>query len=197
MNRSRFVKSGKQGDLRLQSFKDYQQLINEVDQLCYEIRQSYGKYIACKKGCAGNCCQRHINVFPIEAISFGLALRKFPQGLISHIRRKARETTSFGPCPLLEDGACLMYESRAIICRTHGYPILSEYRGQRSVGFCHKNFKNLPAISDDRKIELAPLNKRLAAINHRFINEFDGCLPMVDRFTIAEALILDIPCFGA
>lgn len=192
-NRSGFVKNGKHRDLPLQSFKDYQKLITEVDQLCYEIRQSYGKYIACKKGCAGNCCQRHINVFPVEAIAFGLALRTFPQELADRIRHMACVATSFGPCPLLEDGACLMYESRAIICRTHGYPILNEYRGQRTVDFCHKNFKNVPSISEDRLIELAPLNKRLAAINQRFTKEFDGWRPMADRFTIGEALMLDIP----
>lgn len=177
----------------MQSFQDYQKLIHDVDQLCYQIRQDYGKNITCKKKCAGNCCQRHISVFPIEAISLGLALRKLSQNRVCHIRRKARKATSFGPCPLLEDGACLMYPSRTIICRTHGYPILSEYRGQRTVGYCHRNFKNFSAISDDRMIELTPLNERLAAINRRFIREYDGCQPLADRFTIGEALILDIP----
>jgi len=42
-------------------------------------------------------------------------------------------------------------------------------------------------------IELAPLNERLTALNHRFINENDGWLPLADRFTIGEALMLDIP----
>jgi len=177
----------------LQSFQDYQELITEVDQLCDDIRQRYGKFIVCKKGCAGNCCRRHIDVFPVEAMAFGLGLRTFPQELVFHIRRMAREATSLGPCPLLEDGACLMYESRAIICRTHGYPILNEYRGQRTVGYCHKNFKDVPAIFEDCLIDLAPLNKRLAAINQRFIKEFDGWRPMADRYAIGEALMLDVP----
>lgn len=181
--------------LRLQALRDYQKLITEVDQLCYEIRQRSGKYIACQKGCPGNCCQRHISVFPIEAISFTHALRRLPQGLANHIRRKARRATSFGPCPLLEDAACLMYKSRAIICRTHGYPILNEYRGQRSVGFCHKNFKDLAVIPDDRIIELAPLNKSLRVLNRRFMNEFPGRLPPADRFTVGEVLLMDVQFF--
>ncbi len=179
----------------MQALRDYQKLITEVDQLCYQIQQKYGKYITCKKGCPGNCCQRHITVFPIEAVAFARALQRLPRELVNHIRRKARKATSFGPCPLLEDGACLMYDSRAIICRTHGYPILSEYRGRQSVGFCHKNFKNLPSIPEDGVIELAPLNKTLAALNRRFVSESADRLPPADRFTVGEALLSSSPAF--
>jgi len=175
----------------LQALRDYQQLISDVDPLCDEIRQRYGQYIACKKGCPGNCCQRHITVFAIEAFILARALLQLSPAQASRIQHKARQATSFGPCPLLEDGACLMYDSRAIICRTHGYPILSEYNGHQSVGFCHRNFKNLPVISDDRIIELAPLNKKLIALNRRFLDEFAGHWLPADRLTIAQALLLD------
>jgi len=175
--------------------RDYQVLITEVDQLCYDISQRYGQYITCKKGCPGNCCQRHITVFPIEAFAFARALLQLSPEQASRIQHKARQTTSFGPCPLLEDGACLMYDARAIICRTHGYPILSEYRGHRSIGFCHRNFKNLPGISGELIIELAPLNKRLNALNRRFMDEFYGQLPPAERFSVGEALLLDVQFF--
>jgi len=174
----------------LQALGDYQLLISDVDQRCYDIRQRYGQYMTCKKGCPGNCCQRHITVFPIEAAAFARSLLDLSQDLINHIQRKAIKSNSTGPCPLLEAGACLMYDSRAIICRTHGYPILSEYRGQRSIGFCHRNFKHLPVISDDQVIELAPLNKSLTALNRRFIDEFSDRLPPAKRFTVGEALLL-------
>lgn len=176
----------------MQALRDYQKLINEVDQLCFEIRQRYGLYIICKKGCPGNCCQRHITVFPIEAFAFARALLQLSPEQASRIQRKARQASSFGPCPLLEDGACLMYDSRAIICRTHGYPILSEYNGHQSVGYCHRNFKDLSSISADRIIELAPLNKNLIALNRRFIGELVGRFLPADRLTVAEALLLDV-----
>ena len=179
----------------MRALRDYQQLISDVDQLCDEIRQRYGRYITCKKGCPGNCCQCHITVFPIEAAAFARSLLELSQELINHIQRKAIKSNSTGPCPLLEDGACLMYDSRAIICRTHGYPILSEYRGQRSIGFCHRNFKDLPVISDDRIIELAPLNKSLSELNRRFMKEFSSRLPPADRFTVGEALLMDVQFF--
>ncbi len=175
--------------------RDYQHLITEVDQRCFEIRQRYGQYMTCKKGCPGNCCQRHINVFPIEAAAFARSLLDLSPAQASRIQHKARQATSFGPCPLLEDGACLMYDSRAIICRTHGYPILSEYNGHQSVGFCHRNFKNLPVISDDLVIDLAPLNKKLIALNRRFMDEFSDRLPPAERLTVGEALLLDVQFF--
>jgi Fe-S-cluster containining protein len=175
----------------LQVLRDYHKLISDIDQCCFEIRQRYGQYIICKKGCPGNCCQRHITVFPIEAFAFARALLQLSPEQASRIQHKARQTTSFGPCPLLEDGACLMYDARAIICRTHGYPILSEYHGHRSVGFCHRNFKDLSSISADRIIELAPLNKNLIALNRRFLDEFAGRWLPADRLTVAQALLLD------
>ena len=86
-----------------------------------------------------------------------------------------------------------MYNSRAIICRTHGYPILSEYNGHQSVGFCHKNFKkDLPSFTADRIIELAPLNKNLIMLNRQFIDEFAGPLFPADRLTVGEALLLNL-----
>jgi Fe-S-cluster containining protein len=178
--------------MALNAFKKYQTLTAEVDRLCRAIRQSYGEHIACKKGCAGNCCQRHISVFPIEAVSFASALQKLPENMIHRLRHKARSSTTFGPCPLLEEGACLMYDSRAIICRTHGFPILNRYRGIRTIGFCQHNFKHLSAIPDDALIELAPLNNTLTSINRQFLEETTATWSYCDRLTIGEALLLDV-----
>ena len=178
--------------MALNAFKKYQTLTAQVDWLCRSIRQSYGEHIACKKGCAGNCCQRHITVFPIEAVLFAAALQKLPENMVDHIRQRARSSTTFGPCPLLEEGACLMYDSRAIICRTHGFPILSKYRGIRTIGFCQHNFKHLSPIPDDAFIELAPLNNTLTSINREFLEETTAGWPYYGRLTIGEALLLDV-----
>jgi Fe-S-cluster containining protein len=174
------------------ALREYRTLVAKIDRLCRRIRRKFGKHITCKKGCAGNCCQRHISVFPIEAISFAQGLQNLPSEMVRHIRHKARSANSFGPCPLLEEGACLMYDSRAIICRTHGFPILAEYRGHRSIGFCQHNFKNLQAIPENAVIELEPLNSSLAAVNHQFICEFAPSFFADNRLSIGEALLLDV-----
>jgi len=176
----------------LQALKEYQKLIVDVDLRCHLIIQRHQDRIACTKGCAGNCCRIHISVYPVEAVSLALALQNLAPNLRRCIRHKARHTNSFGPCPLLEDGACLMYDARAVICRTHGLPMLTEYRGHRSIGFCEKNFQNLTPIPEEDIIDLAHLNSSLAAVNRRFVSEFGHRLPPGKRFTIAQALVMDL-----
>jgi len=178
--------------ITLQALKDYQKLIAEVDSDCRRIVSRHKDQIACTKGCAGNCCRIHISVYPVEAVSLALALQELTPEMRRRIQHKARHTNSFGPCPLLEDGACRMYAARAIICRTHGLPMLTEYRGHRSVGFCEKNFRHVSPIPAEDIIDLAQLNNTLAAINRRFVSEAAHRLPPGDRFTLAQALLMDI-----
>ena len=163
-----------------------------MDRHCRGIVSRHKAQIACAKGCAGNCCRIHISVYPVEAVSLALSLQGQPPQMRRRIQHRARLTNSFGPCPLLEDGACCMYTARAVICRTHGLPVLTEYRGHRAVGFCGKNFQGRFAIPEEDIIKLAQLNSTLAAINRQFCREAAHRLPPGDRFTIAQALLMDL-----
>jgi len=174
------------------SIHKYQRLIARVDNAIRLIQEKYAHQIACRKGCAGNCCRIHLSIFPIEAISLARALKKLPREMAHYIRDKARNTTSFGPCPLLEDGACRMYASRLVICRTHGLPMQTTYRGHRSIGFCQKNFQNLDPIPDDAVIDLDDLNRELASVNKLFVEEFSDRMCLIPRFYIGEALLLEL-----
>ena len=174
------------------ALSNYHRLIDQVDSVCRRIQAGYAGQIACEKGCAGNCCRIHLSVFPIEAVSLAIALKKLPREMERHIRDKARQANSFGPCPLLEEGACLMYASRLIICRTHGLPMGIEYRGNRSVGFCRKNFRTLDPIPDDAVIDLGGLNRDLGAVNQLFVKEFSDRIILSPRISIGKALLLDL-----
>jgi Fe-S-cluster containining protein len=177
----------------LQTLKDYKLFIADVDRRCHQIVDRHRDQIACTSGCAGNCCRIHLSVYPVEAVSLSLALQKLAPEIQHRIQARARHTNSFGPCPLLEDGACLMYDARAVICRTHGLPTSTEYKGRRAVGFCVKNFKQLDPIPDEDIIDLAHLNRSLAGINIRFVHENPNLLPPSKRFTLAEALLMSEP----
>jgi hypothetical protein len=85
-----------------------------------------------------------------------------------------------------------MYASRLVICRTHGLPMRSEYRGRQSIGFCQKNFQNLKAIPDDAVIDLDDLNRELASVNKLFVEEFSDRMCLIPRFYIGEALLLEL-----
>jgi len=176
----------------LKALRNYHRLIDQVDTDCRRIQEGYAGQIACEKGCAGNCCRIHLSVFPIEAVSLAIALKKLSREMVRHIRQKAGQANSFGPCPLLEEGGCLMYTSRLMICRTHGLPMAIEYRGKRSIGFCQKNFRKLDPIPDDAVLDLGCLNNNLAAINQSFVNEFSGSIGLRPRLSIGEALLLDL-----
>ena len=177
----------------MQTLKDYKLFIADVDRRCRQIVERHRNQIACTRGCAGNCCRIHLSLYPVEAVSLSLALQKLAPELQQRIQARARHTSSFGPCPLLEDGACLMYDVRAVICRTHGLPTSTEYKGHRAVGFCVKNFKQLVAIPDEDIIDLTHLNKSLAEINIRFVDENRKLLPPAKRFILAEALLMSGP----
>jgi uncharacterized protein len=179
-------------DRPLKALRKYHKLGDQVENVCRRIQEGYAEQIACQKGCAGNCCRIHLSVFPAEAISLAIALKELSQERVNHIRQKARHTNSFGPCPLLEDGACLMYTSRFIICRTHGLPMRTEYRGHRFTGSCPKNFRKLDPIPDDAVIDLNRLNNDLAAINRWAVNEFSDRIDLSPRLTIGQALMLDL-----
>ncbi len=179
----------------MQALKEYKSFVADVDRRCRRIVRRHRDQVACTRGCAGNCCRVHLTVYPVEAMSLSLALQKLAPEMKLRIQARARYTNSFGPCPLLEEGGCLMYDARAVICRTHGLPVSVEYMGRRTVGFCVKNFKQLDPIPDEDSIDLARLNSHLAEINNRFVRENPGLLPTADRFTLAEALL--IPEFSA
>ena len=173
----------------LRALKEYKNLIKEVDRRCQRILSRHPDQIACTMGCSGNCCRIHLSLHPIEAVSLALSLGKLASAQRERIQRNARQANSFGPCPLLADGACLMYEARAVICRTHGLPMATEYRGQRSVGFCEKNFRHLSPIPEEDIIDLTRLNRTLVEINRRFLLAADLRVSPDHRFTIGEVLL--------
>jgi hypothetical protein len=50
-------------------------------------------------------------------------------------------SASHRPCPLLEDGACLLYDYRPAVCRLAGYP-LPDPVDDSALYACYKNFED-------------------------------------------------------
>lgn len=172
-----------------QLFKNYNQLVAKVDTLCSDIMVQCAGEIHCRKGC-DSCC-RHFSIFWVEAVNLARAARRLPQQKLLALRRKAQSLGEQDSCPLLEDGACLLYDARPIICRSHGLPILTRFQENHVIDFCPRNFTKTDSISGNLVINLDLLNNTLAATNALFVSRyFDGDPPPVDRITIAEALLL-------
>jgi Fe-S-cluster containining protein len=174
----------------LNPFAEYRAFVARVDARCRRVQRRHAEQIACRKGCPGNCCRIHLSLFPVEAFSLAAAAAALPEEPRDRIRRRALRTGSFGPCPLIEEGACRLYDARLVICRTHGLPLATRYRGRRSEGCCALNFRLRQPFPEDAVIDLDPINRELREVNRRFVAEVSGRMPLPERFTLAQALLI-------
>ncbi|MCW7753561.1 YkgJ family cysteine cluster protein [Desulfobotulus sp. H1] len=171
-------------------FINYRTLVQRVEEKLGEIRSGVGDSMACRKGCDG-CC-RHISIFMVEACWLVLALEALTGPERSRIRERARHADPEGCCPLLEEGCCVLYAARPLICRTHGYPILVEEGGDAFLDCCPLNFTDNLAEMLPFSLSLDSLNRMLSAVHTLFMKEspmVDRAVP--DRMSIAEALLMD------
>lgn len=168
---------------------NYRTLVERVDALCRQIETDFRSQIVCRRGC-DSCC-RHLSLFWVEGVALAQALENWPAPTAARIRERARLSSVDGPCPLLEDGACLLYVARPLICRTHGLPLLVSAGEARRLDYCPENFQDIDALPAAAVIDLERLNTTLAAINALFISAaFPDRFPDRERLTIAESLLL-------
>ncbi|MBI1765733.1 MAG: YkgJ family cysteine cluster protein [Acidobacteria bacterium] len=152
----------------------YEQLVQTVDALTTQLAQRYAAHLACRAGCSG-CCQHHLSVFPVEAACIAATLDELPPDLRTRIEQQAAEVNQREArgepvaCPLLVNERCAIYESRPLICRTQGLPLLFEAEdGAPEVDFCPLNFTTPEAVNELDEEHLVPLdelNTRLALAN--------------------------------
>lgn len=166
----------------MHGLENYQALVERVDALCTRTAEAFADQISCRAGC--DACCRHLSIFAVEAAALRQALTRLDLAAAELITEKAADTDADGPCPLLQEGLCLLYEARPIICRTHGLPLLMQRDGGTSVDFCPDNFRDLPSIPGSAVIDLERLNTMLATINSLYLQSFPG----PQRLTVAQAL---------
>lgn len=158
----------------------YRQLIESVDLLTARLSSRYAEHLVCRSGCSG-CCHHHLSVFAVEAATVGAAIEALPEPLRVQLNEQARKTLELEArgesaiCPMLVDDRCSVYESRPMICRTQGLPLLIEAEdGEAEVDFCPLNFTDENAIADldqDYLVPLDDLNLKLALVNLQHCRE--------------------------
>jgi Fe-S-cluster containining protein len=167
---------------------NYRDLLTRVDRLLDSIQRQYSGHIVCHKGCDCGC--RNLSVFPIEALSLVNAVQDLSEETGAKIRQRAAAAW-FWDCPLLEDRTCSMYTFRPLICRTHGFPLRTQYKGQPSIGYCRYNFKDMSSVPADAIIDLDNINHTLRAINASVVGELAHTLYLPERLSIAEAILIE------
>jgi Fe-S-cluster containining protein len=82
--------------------------------------------VTCGPGCAA-CCNVDLTVFPIEADRIAAAFARLPERTRAAAARRAARGVH---CAMLDPRRkrCIVYDSRPLICRTHGLAILVDGR---------------------------------------------------------------------
>jgi len=154
-------------------FRNYQKLLNKVDEFSSRIIQKYRKNISCGYGCS-DCCQQNLNLLPLEYSFLQEGFALLPEPIKKILRNRAAQGlldyTPYTPCLLLDHGACVLYERRPIICRTHGLPLFITEGDKERRDCCPKNFTSycLEFLPQTDFLHLERLNTILITINRVF-----------------------------
>lgn len=115
------------------------------------------------------------------------ALEKLSKHQADEIRSYVSKHANDERCPLLKNEHCLLYETRPIICRTHGLPIIYKTDGHQSSDCCPLNLTDNKTLSGTSVVDLDKLNTLLVAVNSIFVSQTEAAETDL-RITIAEAI---------
>jgi Fe-S-cluster containining protein len=164
--------------------------------------QKYGDKIKCRKGCS-QCCSQIFRITRFDAFVLKDHINKLPENIKISLRKKAnvyienlqREDLDGDyfrkpdfACPALNDeGACLIYEARPVICRRFGPPVF-DYKKPNTLFACELNFANGEEISDDK---LIPNQTKIGIAWDELKTEFNTRFNLDEHAstTIAEAIL--------
>ena len=165
-------------------FSPYHQLRKEIDSFCGSLEKMHLNHLNCKKGC--DLCCMAISVFPVEfyAIQAELDLES-----LSRLPVPRDEVQ----CRYLIDHSCTIYDSRPVICRTHGLPLL--YMGMESdeyeLSLCELNFTeyDFEDFDEENTFPMDRINSQLYQINKNFVAGYEGGkYGEQDRIPLAELI---------
>lgn len=108
------------------SFLPYQNLKANIDNKWNQILKDHSKEINCKSGCH-ECCHPELTIGLVEALAIFQAFQKDPRLLEICLENEKKNPFQNQRCRFLsEQGSCLIYDHRPVVCATHGAPILME-----------------------------------------------------------------------
>ncbi|PLX92779.1 MAG: YkgJ family cysteine cluster protein [Desulfuromonas sp.] len=172
----------------LTSLQNYRLLVERVDRFWAGVMENYADHFACRKNC--DACCTHFGVSSVEAVALALAVSSRAPEEAQVIRQRAQRAERGGPCPLLHEKSCLLYDARPIICRSQGLPLLVSEDDIQRIDHCPLNFTGVTSLPGAVVLDLETLNQALAAISQYFMQEWGAELS--ERMSIAEALLLEI-----
>ena len=186
-------------------------VVRQLEEIYQQMETSYGQVAAeigfsCN-GCPDNCCdsyfQHHTYLewcFLLEGIERldGLKQKEVLQRAHSYvIATEASARLGERPqemCPLNEEGLCIVYHHRMMVCRTHGVPatITRPDNNQLSFPGCFRCQEKTASNRSIPRVDRTPMLMKLAALENKFLLGKRHILPKV-KLTIAEMLVKGAP----
>ncbi|MDQ3019339.1 MAG: YkgJ family cysteine cluster protein [Bacteroidota bacterium] len=147
--------------------KKYIDITNLIQNEFERNVSKYGDKIKCKKGCS-KCCSQIFKITFVDSIIIQKYLNSISTEEKNNLKAKAKKYLTeinsehskhneyFSkpeiPCPALsENGECMIYEARPVICRRFGPPVY-DYKNPGKIFACDLNFKEGEEIIDDELI---------------------------------------------
>ncbi len=185
-------------------FAELERLYQKMEMAYNEIASRLG--LKCSE-CEDNCCvsyfQHHTH---IEWAYFFKGLKTLSQDRQKQIISRAKEYVDLSKkelekgirpkimCPVNENGLCILYKYRLMICRLHGIPntvkmpngITKKFPG---CSMCIALTKNSPYFPI---MDRTPFYQALADLERRFTKLLKNPIPKVD-YTLAQMILLGAP----
>lgn len=153
-------------------------------------RRRYGRKIRCAAGCT-DCCHHLFSITEIEAAEISRAVKRLPADVRPVVIQQAKlyeparreimlrhgyiqargnlpspETRL--ACPALVEGRCAIYDTRPLICRKYGMPIVDATQPGRTFA-CELNFRRGEAIADSQLVTIQTgINERWSTLQRQY-----------------------------
>lgn len=183
----------------MESIARFDALAGEVEAKFEAIRKRNHGCMECRVGCS-DCCRCRLSITRVEEAYLRQGLARLPVSVRHELRTRAAgeptETDTKEMCPALDaNGRCQVYESRPLICRSHGVPL--RYRHPvplihpSLIDVCEKNFTNFTGVATkslpvEDVIDQTSLTAELAEIDAVYCDAHE--LPRDERVPLAQIL---------
>jgi len=152
--------------------ENYRKLCAYCDGIWERVRAAYPNEIACRKGCSTCCELQSVNQLEAHVIRTYM----YVQGIGPDKGLDDRKEGHI--CPFLRHHACVLYDARPIICRTHGLILRSnDFSQAHQAGSCPDNFPSYHPrdIPQEFTADIDNITKNLANLNIAFcmVNNID------------------------
>jgi hypothetical protein len=182
-------------------------LQENASRLFNQIEAENSPKMSCRSGCF-RCCETEFSIFRGEAQLifewFHRLTEPEQEELQKTWARRAKTPGSGKSCAFLCDGACSIYPTRPIICRTQGAPLCinDEIKRTKEVNCCPLNFNAAKEIPRDPKnwfdlnrlTELQSIAEQFLVKNSAFSKEIESISDEEGRVSLKKlSEILQLP----